>query len=414
MVNPSFAVLHYTCPPVVGGVELLIGTHARLLAEHGYPTRVIAGEGEPFHPGVQLEPVPLLYSKHPEVLAINEELNAGEVSRSFHAAVERIRDELLVALEGVDVCIAHNAFTLHFNLPLSAALRDLASGHAGPRFISWCHDLSWTNDLYIPAMRHAFPWSLLKTPVPGVRYVVVSETRRRELAGLFGVPAEDLTVVPAGVDPAAQLRLDPATAALVRRLRLLDSDLLMLAPVRITRRKNLELAMQITHALRQRGIRAKLVVTGPPGPHNVRSGEYVDELRTLRLQLNLEDGVVFLFEQGGSGEPVYRVSDRMVADLYALSDLLLFTSAQEGFGIPLLEAGLFRLPVFCSDLQVFREIGYDMVSYFGLDDKPAETAARIAGFMERDGVFRLRRRVTGSYSWEKVFADRIEPLLRGT
>ena len=120
-----------------------------------------------------------------------------------------------------------------------------------------------------------------------------------------------------------------------------------------------------------RSIRVRLVVTGPPGPHNIRSGDYVDELLGLRKKLRLENEVVFLFEGIGP------VSDRMMYDLYSLSDLLLFSSAQEGFGIPLLEAGLFRLPVFCSNIPPFREIGLDMVNYFELGDTPAVVAARI-------------------------------------
>ena len=35
-------------------------------------------------------------------------------------------------------------------------------------------------------MREREPWSLLKTRLPGVRYVVVSEDRRRDLLRLWG------------------------------------------------------------------------------------------------------------------------------------------------------------------------------------------------------------------------------------
>jgi mannosylglucosylglycerate synthase len=302
----------------------------------------------------------------------------------------------------------------------------------GPAFISWCHDLSWTNALYIPKMRQTFPWRLLKEPLQTVDYVVVSELRREELAGLFGWPGDRLTVVPAGVDLAAQLRLEPETMDLVRRLGLLEAELLMLAPVRITKRKNLELAIRITRALVDLDVQARLVVTGPPGPHNIRSGDYVDELLRLRRKLSVEREVLLLFEHVGAerrqpsadaapasqgsnpgGEDSYPVSDRMMYDLYSLSDLMLFSSSQEGFGIPLLEAGLFKLPVFCSNIAPFREIGADAVHYFELDDDPGAIAARIQSWMRADEVYRLRRRVLSGYTWESIFRDRIEPLVAG-
>ncbi len=413
MSNPSVAILHFTCPPVVGGVEQLIAVHAGLLADHGYPTKVVTGKGAAFRPDVPVETVPSLYSKNVELLSLNEELDRGEVTSRFIAAVDRLRDELRIALAGVDVCIVHNAFTLHFNLPLTAALHWMVEEGGGPHFVAWCHDLSWTNELYRPNMRDAYPWGLLKRPLKGVDYVVVSAARQAELADLFGWRPERLQVVPAGVDVAAQLKLERETAELVSRLGLLDANPLMLAPVRITKRKNLELAIRITHALKQREVPAKLLVTGPPGPHNVRSGDYVTHLRWLRTDLGVEREVVMLFEHTGAPESGYPVTDRMMYDLYSLSDLLLFTSDQEGFGIPLLEAGLFKLPVFCSDIGPFREIGGDAVRYFQLTDDPASIAERIVSWMRADRIHRLRRKVMDRYRWEPIFGNQIEPLVTG-
>jgi glycosyltransferase involved in cell wall biosynthesis len=101
----------------------------------------------------------------------------------------------------------------------------------------------------------------------------------------------------------------------------------------------------------------------------------------------------------------------MMDDLYQLADLLIFPSAQEGFGIPLLEAGLVRLPVFCSDIPSFREIAGDTVHTFALHAPPENTAARIIRFLETDRSTRLRHEVLARFSWERVFAERIAPLL---
>ncbi|MGI5837677.1 MAG: glycosyltransferase family 4 protein [Chloroflexota bacterium] len=412
MTKPLVAILHYTCPPIVGGVEQLIAVHAGLLADRGYPTRIITGKGEPFRSDVPVDIVPSLYSKDPELLAINEELDRGVVSDRFYAMAEGIYRSLSAALAGVGLCVVHNAFTLHFNLPLTAALVRMVERGEAPRIVAWCHDVSWKNDLYIPKMRDSYPWTLLKESLAGVSYVAVSELRRGELADLMRVQPERFTVIPAGVDPAAQLKLEPETVELVRKLSLMDGDLLMLAPVRITKRKNLEMSIRITHALLQLGVNARLLVTGPPGPHNIRSGDYVEELRSLRSDLDVEREVILLFEHTSTAE-AYPVTDRMMYDLYSLSDLLLFSSAQEGFGIPLIEAGLLKLPVFCSNIPPFREIGLDGVNYFELSDRPETVASRIRDWMGADRTFRFRKRVLAQYWWDSVFSGRIEPLLEG-
>ena len=46
MTQERIAILHYSSPPIVGGVEFIIEAHSGLFAERGYPTKLIVGEGE--------------------------------------------------------------------------------------------------------------------------------------------------------------------------------------------------------------------------------------------------------------------------------------------------------------------------------------------------------------------------------
>ena len=409
---PTVGILHFTCPPIVGGVESLIALHSRLLVARGFQVRALAGRGARFHRDVPLELIPALDSKHPPLLAINDELKDGVVGPRFGALADHLAERLRPALADLDVCIVHNALSLHFNLPLTAALRALLEAGEAPRLIAWCHDLSWTNRLYIPLMREREPWTLLRTRLPGVDYVVVSEDRREDLLGLW-VEGSSPAVIPAAVDPTAKLRPRRSTVELARQLRLDEARPLMLLPARITKRKNIEYAIGVTRALRNLGLRPLLLVTGPPGPHNVRSVDYVDELQAARRALDVVEEVVFLYEQRRADGRPWRATDAMMDDLYQLADLLLFPSAQEGFGIPLLEAGLVRLPVFCSDIPPFREIAGDTAHRFALDDPPSRVGERIARFLETDPASSLRRRVLDHFTWDRVFVERIEPLIVG-
>jgi len=402
--HPRLAILHYTAPPTIGGVESTIAAHARLFADHGYAVKIIAGRGEPFDARVSLETIPHLDSRDASVEQVNRELARGAVTPAFDALVMTIRHALARALADVDICLAHNIATLHKNLALTVALREVA--RAGPpRLIAWCHDFAWDDPVYASEIRSGFPWDWMRQRWDGVRYVVVSHARRRELARLLAMSEDDIAVVPPGVDALEFLGVGATTARWVRDLALLDAAPLLLLPARVTRRKNIELAIAITAALRDLGHAPKLLVMGPLGPHNPANVAYRDELRAQQDALRVRDRVVLLHEYGAVDEATRR-------DLYLLADALLFPSAREGFGIPILEAGLARLPIFCADIPVLRESARADAHYFALDASPAQIAQQIADVLARDARYRLKQRVLREYAWERIFVERIAPLIR--
>ncbi|HEY57575.1 MAG TPA: glycosyltransferase family 4 protein [Anaerolineae bacterium] len=402
------AILHYAAPPIIGGVETTIYYHALHLSRLGYRVTVIAGRGAAFAPQVDFIAEPMVDSRFPPLAEVNEQLAQGEVSTAFDRWREHIYQRLRERLQGVQVLIVHNALTLHKNLPLTAALHRLAQ--EGFPIIGWCHDFAWQDALYIPVLRDAYPWNLLKTPWPGVKYVVVSEHRREQLARLLNLPAQEISVVPPGVEPTRLLRLSPDTQRLADRLRLWEADPLFILPARITRRKNIQFALRMLAALRGRWPDPMLVVTGPPGPHNPTNVAYLEQLMRLRQELALQAQVHFLYQHGEQGKPL-EVSEAVLAELYLLADALLFPSLREGFGIPVLEAGLLRLPIFAADIPPVRESAGDLAVTFDPEGSPEEAAERVASWLAQDPIYAMRRRVKQRYIWAQIVRHQVVPLI---
>lgn len=69
-------------------------------------------------------------------------------------------------------------------------------------------------------------------------------------------------------------------------------------------------------------------------------------------------------EKGWRLEFFEAVSDSEVAYAYQHAKCLIQASAGEGFGLPLIEAGKYNLPVLCSDIEVFHEVAGENVNYF--------------------------------------------------
>lgn len=402
-------ILHYAAPPVIGGVERVIYYHAVLLAEAGHQVTVVAGRGEQFHPQVEFRQVELAGSRHPEVLAVKRELDAGEFpAESFHTLANRIYDQLRPLVVGADALVAHNVLSLHKNLVLTAALRRIAEGFPRLRFIAWHYDLAWKAAQYLPEMHDGYPWDLLRQPWPNTYHVASASVRRRQAAELFGVPVDDVALIPCGVDVAGFLRLEAALERLIRETGLLDAAPWLLLPARITRRKNIQLALQVTAALRDGDFpNVALIVTGPPGPHNPTNQGYFGELKALREVLALDGAAHFLAEIL-EGSP----SDGMMAGLYQLADALILPSYEEGFGLPVLEAGLARLPIFCSDIPALRELAGDQATYFSPEGSPEHIARLISREVAANPQTSLRRRVLNEYDWRRIVHEQIIPLLR--
>lgn len=407
-IDSQIAILHYASPPTVGGVESIIAHHARGLADRGILVRVITGEGGVFDERVETHLHPLFGSRDPRIIALKQELDQSFVSAAFAQLVEEIESLLHSALSGCDVCIVHNAHTLHKNLALTAALSRLRH----PRLIAWCHDLAWTNPLYRAELHEAYPWTLLRKDWPNTRYVTISEARQVELAELLHLPAEEISVIPPGIDAARFLQWTEITRLLEDKLHLLDADIILLLPARLTRRKNIELALHVLAALRQiDGQDYRLIVTGPPGPHNPANLGYLGELLELRQRLGLVEAAHFLYEVE---TPQLVPDDLTMANLYQLADALFFPSLQEGFGIPLLEAGLVGLPIFCSTLPPFQQIGQSDVMMFQAEDDPPEQIAQlIQSYFADNPRQRLKNRVRHQYRWDTIIASQLIPLLEG-
>ena len=404
----NISILHYAAPPIVGGVESTIFHHSRLLSIAGYKVSVIAGRGEVFNDTIPLHIIPEIDSRHPEVIAIGNMLAQGELQNKFTNLRDSLFRKLKVLLEKSDVLIVHNVVTLHKNLALTAALQ-LISEQKIIAMIAWCHDFAWQDTLYTPDLHPGYPWDLLRSPWRNVHYVTVSNHRKQMLADLIGIPEPEINVIPPGVDVDQFLQLSPLTREIIDHLNLLDADPLVLLPARLTRRKNIEFALRVIDAINHNFPEVALIITGPPGPHNPKNIAYLESLRSLRDELSLESKIHFLYEFGALQSK--KIPDDVIADFYQISDILLFPSFHEGFGIPILEAGLARMPIFSSDIPPVHESSNGLIHLFDPNGDPMKVGNQISTYLKSDRTYKLRKNVITKFTWESILNTKIIPLL---
>jgi glycosyltransferase involved in cell wall biosynthesis len=376
-----------------------MGVHAGGLLAARAKVTIVAGRGGVSPKGVRVARIVEADSRAAVVEKDKAALAQGAIGPGHARLVDRLITKLRRALASADRVVVHNVFTMPMNLALTEALCRLAGERPGV-FIAWTHDIAAFDPRYDPFRRDGEPWSLIRRALPGVRYVTVSNERAHQLSELTGLRKDDITIVTNGVNVGEVLGVSIAGARLIQKLRLEDADPLLLQPVRLTRRKRVEAAIDATAELRRRGRNAMLVVTGAMGPHDTKNRAYLAELAKRAKDV---EGVRLLAAMG------IKIDYDQVVDLYALADVLVFPSQSEGFGIPMLEAGLHRMPIVCSDIPALRETGGDDAIYV----PPDANGIVLADAIERalaSPIMRMRARSL-AHSWPRVMREQVLPVI---
>jgi mannosylglucosylglycerate synthase len=393
----KIALVHYTSWPVIGGVESVIRQQARLMSRHGHEVTIICGEGAEFEKRIQLLVLPELNSARPEVQAAQDEVYGGRPGPAYFRLLESLQKRLSPLARGFDRFLVHNIFTMPFNLAATQVLTGL--GERNVRIFAWTHDLAASNpDYNLPQDR---TFDLIRERQRGVRYVAISESRAAQFQSLTGTNVD--AIVPNGVDYVSASAVTPEVAELIGDD--LAGSIILLYPTRILPRKNIAFALQIVGALRDNGLQVRLLVTGAPDTHNRSAAEHFTGLKRMTGELGIQKMVRWVNE-------LFYVDERHLHSLYMVADALLFTSTQEGFGLPVLEAAVHRLPVFCSNIEPLKSIALSSTLLFEPRDAPHYVAEKIHSYFDQDAIFKRKKHLLREYSAERLYVVKIEPMLR--
>lgn len=132
-------------------------------------------------------------------------------------------------------------------------------------------------------------------------------------------------------------------------------------------RKGHDGAIKAFDMLWQKGYDINLVIVG-------KMGWMVDSLKNMVLNHHEKDNKLIYLNF---------VSDEMLDEIYKNSSCLIAASRAEGFGLPLVEAAIHKIPIIARDLEVFKEVSNGSATFFASDDQlPAVIAKWLDDFKE--------------------------------
>lgn len=192
------------------------------------------------------------------------------------------------------------------------------------------------------------------------RVFATSQAAADDIVLALGVPRERIALTPMGVRRPA---VTATPEAVIREQLVLGGSRVLLCVAQKRPYKNQASLIRALPALDPE------IVLVAPGA----STEYEDELRRLAAELGVSDRVRL---------PAW-LSEPDLAGLYALSEVFALPSRIEGFGLPVLEAMAYGLPVACSDIPALREVSGDAALRFDPGEQPAIDACLTRLFADR-------------------------------
>ncbi len=220
------------------------------------------------------------------------------------------------------------------------------------------YDLSFklTPDRFLPAQRLYLSAFTAHSCRRARRVIAISESTKRDVVRVFGVPAEKVDVAYPGIDPAFRRLPRAEVEAFRARKGLPECFILYLGT--LEPRKNLSALIHAFSKLQTPNSKLKLILAGAVG-------WLYDDLFRLVQDLNLTGSVFF---------PGYLPAEELIL-WYNAAAVFAYPSSYEGFGLPVAEALACGRPVVTSNVSSLPEAAGEAARRVAPDDVQALTEA---------------------------------------
>jgi len=402
--------IHYTATPRPGGLELVsweMAAHAHVLNKAG-----VLVTGTPGAPDLDRNLSRIVIPELGTDLLVNQRIfdsfRRARKDPALGGMTDYLYSALSNALQPGDVVVYFNLFTLPYNVSLTAAAWQLARERTDLTHIAWSFDLCHGSPQFDWRLRCSWPWSMFWTRCPNVIYACPTPASAHDLSRAIGMPMDEVRLVPPGLDPWRALRADAdgmhdALEPVVSR-----ASTVVVVPARMCRRKNLKRAVDVAASLRALDEESHMIITGSLGGHDETADAQLADLQRYVAERRLQDSISIVSALPGVPGCVSRDA---TTSLIGISDVVLLTSDQEGFLLPILEAALHRVPVVVPRLPA---VGWAS-AVARLYDRDADSSeiARLVLEAAAQPAGKAHRLARTRYSWQNILTTHFAQILNG-
>ena len=366
-------------PKVVGGLARHVDELSVALVKAGHDVHVVTANAEnapefEVYKGIKVYRVKSYRTKHLNFIDEILQLNLGLLEH----AIKILRTEQIDFIHAHDWLVAHAAITLKrsFGTPIITTIHATEYGRW-----SGIH-----NELqnYI----HSTEWHL---NYESIGTIVCSQYMKNELQTIFGLPSDKMFVLPNGVE-AEKFDID-FDQWNFRRNFANDNEKLVMSVGRMVPEKGFQVLTDAALRVMQNYNDVRFVIAG--------KGNMLDSLRARAERLGVSDRVNFWGF----------MSDEDLNKLFIVSDVAVFPSLYEPFGITAIEGMAAGTPIVVSEAGGLGEIvdhGYTGIkTYTGNSDSLAWGILELLYNPDYANTIRKNayNKVLTVFNWDKIAAD---------
>lgn len=391
----------------------------KLLLKYNYKPTLFVVEGfkdfDAIPKGVEVKTVV------PRLILTDYQLNIPK-KPNFDHQVDVLTSILSEYFKEYNVIITQDVVFQTWFLPHNQAIRNIAEKHPHIKWLHWMHSA--------PTIRPKnlkYPHTLRFSGIPNSIYVAMNRTDIELYAQQYNVPTGNVRVVYNCRDIYKFFDMHPFSIKLIEKYKLLDTDVLVIYPTRMTSGKNPDIAIHLVAKINETK-NAKIVFCNSYS----NAKEEKDYMELLRRQAEgwglPRDHLIFTSEEDKKWE--LGVPSKVVRDLMWISNLFFLPSKSEGCSLILLEAALTKnLIVLNKTLPSLKEFGEADALYIDCpsiragkltnvqyhpnrDAHLKEWAGIIINHLEQDRSLNMFRRIRQKFNPDWIMRNQLEPLLQ--
>jgi len=393
----------------------IVADQVKMLARYNHEPHLFVNENYTDHKYPSPEGA-IIHKKMP-FAHLKDYRSAQNITPDHQQVIEKTVEVLSEELKDINVIFTHDFIFTGWNLPYGIALKEIGRRLPNTRWLHWIHS--------VPSVRS--DWWEIKTWGKMHKIVYPNETERTRVAEQYQGWDDDVRTIPHFKDPRTWFDFCEDTNKFIDEYpNVMQADIVQILPASVDRlvAKRVKEVSYIFGHLKNDLSNSVCLVVANQWATTRQHKENIEKYKAEGEKVGLTLGVDYIFTSDFGKEYEVGISKRMIRELFLLSNLFIFPTREESFGLVVPEAALSGcFMVLNKSLQMQVEVSGNKAKYFDFGshhmnfEVPGpnywlDLAKIIFGRMNQNEALKTKTFCRQTYNMDNLYKKYYAPIMR--